>query len=367
MKKKRRVVALVAVFVVVIAIIVWWKSPKNYKKSYMAGELIEESYDKKKGVYTFSFQKEGMEHVLSVKSDYIDKRKLIGEMDFSKSEEGDAFCIWLKSEYLNTYPLCYENGNSVDYELSSVTTSFEREEKKDNKSEYKNITIYGNEEKSYLVWNHKGYYYIAGDKREEINLLEHESYYNSLAVQVGRYVLTPNYDEDYTFKTFFVTNMKNGKTKKMTSEEEISFNSYYLGVKDGIVYMVDRKSKKEYAINPQKRKIEVVDKNGIGKVYDGEWGEVSMTKLVGSDYAFASGEDFIYEIEDGLLYMTPSNSKTKMRVSGLNPSKIVGIRGDEVFYLVGSKLYDYTPYKGERCLMEYSEFDFNDVNSVFIY
>lgn len=366
-KRKRRIVAGLFIAIIIVSIYLYFR-PKNYEKDYPVGDVtVSEKYDKKRKLYQFKTFLNDKEYTLILEGKYTVKRKLISEATVLDVEEES--CVYFKSDSFDTYPICYKGDERVDYDLisSKDDSYFTREVATRKKDSFKNITLYQDDERNYLIWNHKGYYYLNASTKEEFNFLEQESYYNKLSIRVGEYVITPNYDEEYVFKSFYLFDMKKGQMKKWDIKEEISLNSYYLGEKDGIAYLVDRKNKKEYAINPKRRKIEIIDKDGMGRIWDDEWEEVSMTKLINSDFIFEHKGNFTYYIEENKLFMQNSSNKDIVMVSDRDISKLVDIEGDRVYYLVGAELYVYSPRDGEQKLLEYSEFNFNDINSVFIY
>lgn len=366
-KKKRRIVVILLIAIIAGIIYLYFR-PKSYEKSYRVSDMpVSEEYDSKRNLYRFSTVLDDKEYDLVLEAKYTVKRKLISEVEVMDFE--NESCVYLKSEQIDSYPICYKDDARVDYDLISNKDEsyFTREAPTKEKDSYKNITVYSDDEKSYLIWNHKGYYFLNSKAKEEFNFLEEESYYNKLSIKVGEYVMTPNYDEEYAFKSFYLFDMKKGQMKKWEFKEEISLNSYYLGEKDGIAYLVDRKNKREYAIDPKRKKIEIVDKDGMGRVWDDEWVNYSMTKLINSDFIFENKGNFTYFIDENKLFMQNALNKDVVLVSEKDISKLVDIDRDDVYYLVGSELYVYNPRDGEKKLLEYSEFNFNDINSIFIY
>ncbi len=367
--KKRRLIALAGVFVfVVVLLVVLVRLPRDYEVIYKVDEYeVDESYDKERKFYKLAVDYEGVRFEETILSDYINGKRFVSEVRLK--QENDEVCLLFESDELDTYPVCRSDERFVDYDLTSIRDDefFKRETVKKTSSTYEGIEMKSTLGKRFFVWDYKGYLSIDDETKDKREFLEKESYYNNLAYSDGEYLLTPNYDQDYAFDEVFVIDMKKGKLSKWKLDVEISYNSYYLGTRDGRVYMVDRKNKAEYELNLRKKKIERVDKSGMGKVWDSKWTEVSMTKLSTDDYVFATDDVFRYVLEDGILQMRTSDSKEATTISKLEVDKIVATRKDEVYYLVKDELYSYSPKFGENAVLKYSELGFNSVNSIYIY
>ena len=131
--------------------------------------------------------------------------------------------------------------------------------------------------------------------------------------------------------------------------------------------MFDRKNGVEYSIDPKKKIVEKITEDGIGKAYLDGWKEVSITKLSSNDYFFSKKQVFNYSLDEKGLILKYANSKIPILVSMKKPDKIVSQKNDEIYYLVGDKLYMYSLKSGEILLLSFSEWEFNNMNSVFIY
>lgn len=366
MKKKNLLLSgLFSLFVLILVVTAC--APKSYEIEYkIDGQIIEEKYDKERGFYVFSTRIDEKEYAIAIRSGYLHKKKLIESLDFLNEEE--ERCLLMKSEKLEEYPVCYKNDELVDYGLITNQNEdfYKREQLKRVDVQYEGINL-KNLERKYFIWNYRGYYFVDGEVRSEIKFLKDESYQNNLAYSDGEYIITPNYDQNYSFTEVYIINMKNGKLSRWDLKNEISFNSYYMGDIDGNIYIIDRKSKSEYKLNIGKKKIERIDKDGTGIIYEDGWKEVSMSKLVSEDYAFGSGGIIEYTLEDNKLKVKCDGRKDVMLVTDKKVDKIISISDNTVFYLVGDEVYSYSFKYGENTMFKYGELNFNNKNSVFIY
>jgi len=341
--------------------------PRNYKKTYeVDGFKIKESFNKDMGFYSFKVKVQDEVFTFNKISKYLNKKSLIKNVSTYQNE--DDVCVLLESKKLEFYPLCKKGSEYVDISFIEGADEFYKREKVSAlKREFENLKINTLMDKNILVWDHKGYYFINGDEINRLEFLENESYYNNLAYQVGEYVLTPIYDMEHNFNKFSVINMKTGKMTEWEIEEEISYNSYYLGEIDGVAYIFDRKTEKEYSINPKKKQIEEVTKNSKAKVWNNGWEEISTKKLASSDYIFNKNEVFSYDIENKGLYLKLYDTEKQIKISSRTPEKIVKSNNEEVYYLNKDTLYGYSLKYGDVSMITYSEWEFNNVNSIFIY
>lgn len=342
---------------------------RNYEKIYKVSEFeITEEFNKNKNYYKFSLKKDGSIFEAVISSKYKGK-KLIDDISFLENEEKTEKCVLFKSGKLKTYPQCKNSDGLIDYDLTSIKNEdyYVREELEVIESTHDKAKFYQPVDLKFLVWDNVGYIYVNKDEKKDIHFLENESYYNNSSWQVGRYVLTPNYDEDYVFSSFYVIDMEKGKLSTWKLDEEISQNFYYLGTKDDKVYLVDRKNKREFSLNPRNKKMELVSKDDEGIIWNDDWEPVSLTKLTSENYYFSNEKTFDYYLENENLYLQVADSKYNVKVSNKKVDKLVATKDDMVFYLVKDKFYSYSTFYGETLLAEYSEWNFNNVNSIYVY
>ncbi len=364
---KKNVIKISLVILFIVIVIVLFKMPKNYEKTYLVdGAEINESFNKEIGFYSFKVKVQDEVFTFNKMSKYLNKKSLIKNVSIYQNK--DDMCVLLESKKLEFYPLCKKGDEYVDISfIEEIDEFYKRDKAETLKREFENMKINALIENNILVWDHKGYYFISSDEIKKLEFLESESYYNNLAYQVDEYVLTPIYDLEHNFNKFSIINMKNGKMTEWEIEEEISYNSYYLGDVDGIAYLFDRKTQKEYSIDPKKKKIEEVTKNGKAKVWNKGWEEISTKKLASSDYVFNRNVVFSYNIENDGIFISLYNTDEVIKVSSRKPEKIIKSNNEEVYYLDKDTLYGYLPRYGEVSMITYSEWEFNNINSIFIY
>lgn len=368
MKKAQiKLVTIILIFILIIGFIFFLKRPKNYTREYNIDDIqVEENYDKLNKLYHFKLSNDNVYYEYVIENKFINKKELIDNINSYENEKGEK-CLLPNSKKLSFYPVCNNGQSFIDYSLLEEPSDdfFQRAESPLSTEKYKNIEILNKTFNNYLIWANRGYYFIGDKENKELMFLEKESYYNNLSYQLGEYVITPNYDEEFTFKTIYIINMKNGKVKKWETKFNINYNSYYLGDKDGVIYLFDRKERREYAIDPRKRNIEVVDKNGIGKIWNDSFEQVSTVKLASNDYQFKNTNIIDFENNDGLKAHFKDGSE--ILLSKRNDIQIIASYNTRVFYISKDLAYEYSFTRGEEELLKYNEWNFNNKNSLFIY
>ena len=221
-------------------------------------------------------------------------------------------------------------------------------------------------DQKYYLWNYTGFYVITKDSTKEIKIFNNDYYNIPLTAMVGNYLVIANYDEKYNFSKFYVIDTIKDKVRELKLEEEISYNSYFLGTYANQLYLMDRKNRVEYEINPKKLKIDSVTKQEQGIILnEDEWETVGMQSLVSNEKKFTHKLLTSYKIENGILYKVQENYKTK--ISNQNVKEIVLYNENFVYYLVEDNLYAYNDKDGEKLVINNFEWNFNYQNMIYIF
>lgn len=373
MFKSKKVKIFVSIlFISIIFYAVWqvFIEKSDYEIGYrISGFDITEMYRSKEKLYYFSATSTDEVYDIVLESDLKSKRKLIDNAELYI--KGDKRCLYLLSSTLKTYPICFDGGKRVDYFKikDDLSIDFSQENiSSPKKTTFANIEVQNLFDRKLAIWNHSGFIYFSSDTYRQLDFFEEENYADEYSFQIGKYVLIPNYDEKYNFTRFYLLDMETGKTKVWNLGISINYNFYFLGFYEDKGYIIDRKERNEYELDPKKQKINIISQNGMGKVWDGQiWKELSMTKLVNDDYHFNNDLPIDFSIEKNKIYMYYFKGRMGIEISDRNISKIVKSYGHEVFYIVNDSLYSYSPYHGEILLAHYSEWEFNKDNTIYIY
>ncbi len=341
---------------------------RNYERVYFLNDVsITESFNKQDKVYRFEFKVGDTTFLTSMYHRFIHTKELIKGIDVKQKD--DVICILIESEKIHLYPMCQKNGENISYHLiedeelipSSYKSNLSYEEK-----EYKTLKLYSLGENKYYLWNYTGFYVLTKNQEKEIKLFQTDVYNIPLTAVVGQYLVIANYDEKYNFNKFYVIDTKKDKVRELNLKDTISFDSYFLGSFDGKLYLVDRKNKMEYEINPKKLQMEVMTKKNQGQILkEDQWETIGMQALVGNENSFTYKSITSYTLLDGNLYRVQEDYKTK--ISNQMVKEIVLSTEDAVYYLVGDNLYVYDDKDGERLILNNFEWNFNYQNMIYIF
>lgn len=341
---------------------------KNYEMEYSVENVhIIEKFNKQEKTYEFLFKIKEKEFFVALEHNDIHSKKIIKRVEV-KEKDGNL-CILPQSKALNLYPLCFINNEYVSYHLIEeedlIDSSYQKEIVSEEKS-FHNIKIYDLNDKIYYIWNYEGFYILSNQENKEIKLFKEDIYNLPLVMKVNQNLLVADYDAKYAFNKFYVINSKKDKVKEMNLEKEISFESYFLGSANKKAYLVDKKNKIEYEINPQKLRIENITKNNQGRILNQDvWEPVSMNLLVSKDMNFTHNTITEFKIENNTLYKVQGNYQTK--ISNQSVKDIIYFEKDTVYYLVGEKLYYYNDTDGEVLVLSNFEWNFNYKNMIYIF
>lgn len=368
--KQRRRLALLLIIILIIALVLFFLfRRKDYTVTYSVNDYeITESYHKEEDYYSFIIKKGETERFAIVYNQHFSSKKNIEQITEYQTETES--CITISSNKVRIEPLCTKEETQISYHL----VSDEMEEKLGVTSEtkedtilttYNNINVYHYRNHNYYIWNYRGFYHINENTTENIQLFDKDIYNPTLITQVNDTLVIPDYNADYYFDKVILLDMNTGRTTTWALETSIYFDSAVLGVYQGDLYIIDKHEKTEWQLNIAKQKQERVgtEQKG-GKIYDHEWTNVTMNRLLYQENTFKGTTILEYNIKEDGLYAIFDNHQMKIRESA--PSKILSNTDNTVYYLVNDNVYSYNKEEGEKLLLNYFEWNFNSENVIFI-
>ena len=368
--KQRRRLALLLIIILIIALVLFFLfRRKDYTITYSVNDYeITESYHKEEDYYSFIIKKGETERFAIVYNQHFSSKKNIDQITEYQTETES--CITISSNKVRIEPLCTKEETQISYHL----VSDEMKEKLGVTSEtkedtilttYNNINVYHYRNHNYYIWNYRGFYHINENTTENIQLFDKDIYNPTLITQVNDTLVIPDYNADYYFDKVILLDMNTGRTTTWTLETSIYFDSAVLGVYQGDLYIIDKHEKTEWQLNIAKQKQERVgtEQKG-GKIYDHEWTNVTMNRLLYQENTFKGTTILEYNIKEDGLYAIFDNHQMKIRESA--PSKILSNTDNTVYYLVNDNVYSYNKEEGEKLLLNYFEWNFNSENVIFI-
>lgn len=371
--KKGAIIVLVLIIILIIVLISLIMSifkTKSYSLEYNIDEYeISENYNNESNYYYYEISKEELNYNFLYETSYQKEKKLIKEV--KEYNDGDYNCITIRSNYIKAYPQCSYKNKYIDYHLTSdkmkekLSDYFTMPKIKEEK--YENYTIYNDDEKIF-IWSYKGFNYLNNGKIEFIKIFDKDIYEIPLATKINNYIIVPDYEQEHYFNKIYIINLDTTQVEEWKLKHEISFDSYIQGTNDKSIYLIDKKSKKQYELVPHKKKMRIIAKaNNQATVYEnGKLSKESLNKLVTKEQKFTYNKNYNYELLKKILYLSYIDSTNKIKISNNKIDTIIDTYKDNVYYLIGDTLYKYNQKYGEIKLITYSEWEFNYKNLIFI-
>lgn len=257
---------------------------------------------------------------------------------------------------------------------------------KDSASSHKlsnTITLYDDNivENHYIAAeNYKGLS-LYNNKQSNVKLFDNDVYKKSVKIFSDKYYIVADYNEQYSFKNFYVVNIINGKVSKIRSYDDLSFDIVVQGALNDEIYFFDKDSETQYKINLKHETVEKVsDKNDL-KYYDGQWGNMTLNEAasgkkfdryysdvpngfvkadclgnkVGYCYFYKKQNDNLFEVYRADV----QNKKMITYLFTTSDMNSVIYLDDYIYFLNNNSIYYYHD-KGVRQVLENTELEFND-------
>lgn len=362
------IIVLLSVFLIFIIVTFL---PKNYSINYLVNNiLVTESYNKNTSSYHLLLKYKNMEYPIILNKSFNYKRNFI--KDIKLIEENEIICLKIDEKYFDN-PICSIKDQLVDYRIvnkdffnkylnNNDTMSYNTVDKKN----YYNLDIYNYNNNILYLWNYKGFYIINKDNNNKIDILKNDNYQNNLMFQTDSIIIFPDYDSKYYFTKLYYIKKGDSKLYEINFNYEISYDSYFLGYKKNTFYLMDRKNKIEYSINIKKEKVKLIAQNNDDAIiYDKEWKNISLIKLINEEIKFNFPHKYEFRIINNNLYMIID--ELLIKVSEIPITKIIYSQEDNVYFLSGDELYQYSLKDGVVKLLKNPEWNFNNNNQIFIF
>lgn len=380
---KRNIMIIILTILVIILIIRYVTI--NYSITYNVDNYTIKEYYKNNRMY-FEIQdnseyKSGLDDVIysfTYNFDMSMKRKLFKKMinRVEKVEHDDEVCIYPNIKGKKTYPLCYKNGEQTSYYL------MENNEMKDfinslginesNEPSLDTFKFYNNLSKNeYIaVYKYNGFYILNDDKIKSINLFDKDRYDNTPCIRVDNYLILPE-EAEYEFKKFIVIDLKTNKYTYIEGNQDISFDSIFLGYIKKKVYLLDNKNSKEYEIDLKEKEIKLIGDYEKGfRVYrDGKL-KTGMISELKENIGFGNEEvisNYEYKVIDNKLYKMFKDNQDIKTVLYNKEVNIIKEYDNELFFLDNDTLYKYNPLSGIKIILKNEEINYNQTNFIYIY
>lgn len=382
----------------------------GHKVSYSVGNFKVSEELKTKSLfgvddYYFDVHHEDFDFNFQVPVNYRKADKVITNMKYEKI--GDMNCIMpiFKGGKIYTDIMClsaegeinlYHNlGEDVKKSLSKFVSSLEKygynpKNYVDNAKGKKlsnTQTVYEDNmvENHYIAMeNYKGLR-LFSHKESSVKLFDNDIYKKPIKIFGDKYYIVADYNEEYSFKIFYVVNIINGNVKEIRSYNDISFDSVIEGYVSDYVYLFDKDAETQYKVSLKYESVEkVADKDNIKDYRGGKWTTMTLNEALdgkkfdnyyskapkGYSGSVCLGKDTGY----CYYYMKPATSSSnqylvyradvqnpKLKTYIFSTSSLDSIiyLDDYIYFRNGNDIYYYHNNGVKRVLFN-SEFEFND-------
>lgn len=345
---------------------------------------------------------------------YDKRRKMVKEV---QTFVGDTYtCAYIKLDN-NVIPSdmkCVSNGisylytsikgidNKLDQAVSSSNynqSKFVSDETvsadKDNIKYYKNNYI---SNQNILLDGYKGVY-LFGDKVTSysrlITLYDTDVYSKVIETSSGKYYLVADYASSHEFSNFIVINIENGDSYTITSDYDISFDSFVEGTVDNMTYVLDTENKKQYEIDIKGKSIKLVgnEEHGAQIYSDGNWSVKNINEAIDNKITFGTNAvsnvnnitydrmDLVGSTTTGTYYIytkngsnydvyaiyTQDSNMTKNYLFTTDDINRIAYRNGYVYYVVDNQLRVYGTDCGNRLILSTNELKYNKNLHFYVY
>ena len=404
LKKIAKRILLVMIVIIVLQLILHYTKKEHHvdytlmvdDQKYEITEMF--SYDHQQSVYTLSLANQKKTFHFQFLEDYHKQSKVVE--DIIAVSNDDISCVYpILKDNRASYVRCRDQENEFSYtvlqdkdpQLADKVVESLKEQKIDVVTEssssktYEGLTYYPTALDDIIlsIWNYRGLYYLGAEQEENITFLQADQYENQYSIVVNDIYLTANTDQQHDFNEWYCTDLENGTTKTWKIDQEISFDSYFLGVVEDKAYLFDRDNLVEYEIDPKARKITAIgDSKKNGKYYDGsKWverniydfknEELLFPQAIATDYIKENYSDAtVYEVEDAYflvdnrdLYVIYKQFDTDpiLLLNNYNMQQ-VQVSDQAIYFIDQDTIYAYHMIKGLQELATVREIQFNADN-----
>ena len=303
---------------------------------------------------------------------------------YKKNDEKGVYCNLGKQQVSIDY---LQNTNNPDFKkISKKLKKYNLKLSKENNTEkyYKNLAIYQKnipDDHLYFIWNYKGVYVIGNNKVSYKKFLDYDLYDNVMDCVVSDYYVLFDNSSVNGIENVYYYDINKDKVTSFKLKQKLTKDSYINGVVEDLIYVTDRKQKKEYTVSIRDKTIEEIDNDQTKYlVYDNyKKKELSKSDYFMNDVFFDNNlivdkkvtnskelkkeYNYYYFIEENKLYKALDTVKSeKILLAELDNIKDWLVKDREVILLVDDTIYSYTEQYGLRKILIANELNYNYEN-----
>ena len=379
----------------------------NEKKAQVTETLVQNKENDVDSYYIF-VEIDDLKFDFQIYEKYFGKTKVLEDLYYySEDNHSCLFPVFAHHGMLKDVK-CYNHEDGIYYNFRDVENlSYEMQDYFENLKSYNSENFVGNQanpirEARLLVYqnnilddhfvglsSYTGLYTISNNnlsKIVEIPIFNSDVYTNKLRTTVGRYYVVANYDSNNAYSQLITIDLSNNRRDRIPVGTNISFESYFQGVRNGGLYIFDKDSSSQRRIDVLNNSSSEVGgvENGL-LMYEGNelvdridafeaiknkvlFDEFIEYKEDGFDYKHISGFEntgykfFVKENETGYSIYRASKQNLSMKKYILDVDDLdrVIFLNDFIYYILGNEIRYYSDVTGNRILVRNSELQFND-------
>ncbi len=359
-------------------------------------KIHEHFYINKDHYYDLTINKGKLNYTYTLNKNLSKEKGIIKDIKTYKSN--NLVCIIpIYKESINKEIFCNLDNQQVsnDYLIKTYNKDFKVIKKKIKKYEiklpsssniykkYKKNTVFQNnilDNYNYYIWNYKGILILNNKELKYQKILNYDLYDNVMATSIDRYYVIFENTNVNGIENIYYYDSKNNKVNKFKLKEKIDKDSYINGVVDNIIYVTDRKNKKEYKINVVKKSIERIDDDYNYIIYENNNKKVVSKsdffmneqyfdnkylkdKEITDSLELVKDNNYYYYYKEGKIYKAlDTNKKHSILLLELDDIKEWKVSNGIIIIMARDSIYQYTDQEGLRKIVKSNELKYNYKN-----
>ena len=371
---------------------------KEHEVSYTIDKynIKEHFYINKNHYYDLIITKDKENYTYTLDKNFSKEKRIIKSIKTFKSN--NLVCIvptYKKNIELNVYCNLDNQEVSIDYLLKTYNNDFKIIKKKIKKykiyypststvyTKYKKNTVFKEnilDNDNYYIWNYKGILVLNNKELKYKKILDYDLYDNIMVTTIDRYYILFENTNVNGIENIYYYDSRTNKLNTFKLKEKLDKDSYINGVVDNLIYVTDRKNKKEYKINIPRKSITQVDDSINYIVFKNKKKEImSKSDFFMNDQYFDNvnikdnkvtdslelkkeGNYYYYYKNNKIYKVLDTNKKYSKLLLELDDIKEWKVYSDKIIIMSGNTIYEYTEKEGLRKIVKSNELKYNYKN-----
>lgn len=362
---------------------------------------IEESYYKNNDDFYILkvTTKDNNEFIFETNNNFNKQKEIVKDVIDYKKDNVECLLLIFKDKDKRSDPVCRENNiltsynyvkNKYDFsEFIKQIPNYDLNKYNENSKEREESDIYIypdylEEDETVIVYSYKKIGFFNKGDSKYLTFSTNDNYKNILGSLVGKYYVIPFFTSNATITKYIKYDVTSGIHEDIDLTYKLSKQTYINGVYNNKLYIFDKSSLKQYALDPYREELTLIgDENTNGFAYiNGEQKEISVYDLNNETVKFSDNKDSYSELKyqdiyissryaiifnDGKFYKVyKDNVSNPILLFEENDAKEIKLNNDSIYYIKDDSIYRYNKY-GNVKLVTRNELKYNFENVYDIY